>query len=128
MVFFFADLDGLKWINDNLGHEAGDHALIEAATAFRATYRTSDILARLGGDEFAVLAIDTNDIESEVLTTRLQHQIDVQNNLKDRTFKLSISVGCACFDPENPCSLDELMLQADKLMYAQKQRRKNGDG
>lgn len=76
MVFFFADMDGLKWINDALGHETGDHALI---------------------------------------------------NLKDRTYKLSISVGCACFDPENPCSIDELMLQADKLMYAQKQRRKNGD-
>ncbi len=61
MLFFFADLDGLKWINDTLGHEEGDRALIEAATVFKETFRTSDIVARLGGDEFAALAIDTNE-------------------------------------------------------------------
>jgi len=124
ILFFFADLDGLKWINDTLGHKEGDRALIEAATVFKATFRTSDIIARLGGDEFAALAIDTNDIPSEIFTTRFQHLIDTQNNSKDRKFKLSISVGCACYDPEKPCSIDDLMAQADKLMYAQKQRRK----
>ncbi len=124
ILFFFADLDGLKWINDTLGHKEGDRALIEAATLFKATFRTADIIARLGGDEFAALAIDTNDIPSEIFTTRFQHLIDTQNNSRGRKFKLSISVGCACYDPEKPCSIDDLMAQADKLMYAQKQRRK----
>ncbi|MEI6260867.1 MAG: diguanylate cyclase [Deltaproteobacteria bacterium] len=126
MLFFFADMDGLKWINDTLGHEAGDHALIESATVFKKTFRTSDILARLGGDEFAALAIDTNAIESEIFTTRLQNLIDTQNNLKNRKFKLSISVGCACYNPDTPCTVNELMLQADTSMYAQKQSRKKG--
>ncbi|MBI5592771.1 MAG: diguanylate cyclase [Deltaproteobacteria bacterium] len=124
MLLFFADLDGLKWINDMLGHEEGDRALIEAATVFKATFRTSDIMARLGGDEFAVLAIDTDEIQSEIFTARLQHLIDTQNNLKDHKYKLSISVGCACYDPEKPCSINELMAQADKLMYVHKQGRK----
>lgn len=125
MMFFFADLDGLKWINDTLGHEEGDRALIEAATVFQATFRTSDIIARLGGDEFAALAIDTGKTDCELFITRLQHLIDIQNNLKGRKFRLSISVGCACHDPENPCSIDELMAMADKLMYLQKQGRKD---
>jgi diguanylate cyclase (GGDEF)-like protein len=124
MLFFFADLDGLKHINDTLGHEEGDRAIIEAATVFKATFRTSDILARLGGDEFAALAIDTNEIHSEIFTTRMQQQIDSQNNLKDRRYTLSISVGCACYDPDKPCPIGELMAKADQLMYAQKQGRK----
>jgi diguanylate cyclase (GGDEF)-like protein len=124
MLFFFADLDGLKWINDTLGHKEGDRALIEAATVFKETFRTSDIVARLGGDEFAALAIDTNVVHSEVFTSRLQQLIDTQNISKDRGYKLSISVGCACYNPEKPSTVDELMAQADKLMYVQKQLRK----
>ena len=64
MQLYFADLDGLKWINDTLGHEEGDKALIEAATVFKETFRTSDIIARLGGDEYAALAIDITEERS----------------------------------------------------------------
>ena len=67
MLLFFADLDLLKWINDTLGHEEGDKALIEAANVFKETFRTSDIIARLGGDEFAVLAIDIKGTNPESL-------------------------------------------------------------
>jgi len=121
---FFADLDLLKWINDTLGHEEGDKALIEAANIFRETFRTSDIIARLGGDEFAILAIDIKGVNPEAFTARLQHLIDTQNNRENRKHKLSISVGCSYYDPENPCSIDELMARADKLMYEQKQKKR----
>jgi diguanylate cyclase (GGDEF)-like protein/PAS domain S-box-containing protein len=121
---YFADLDGLKWINDTLGHEEGDRALIESATLFKETFRTSDIIARLGGDEYAALAIDITEENSEIFTARLQSLIDTQNNQDDRRYRLSISVGCSYYDPENPCSLDELMARADKLMYEQKQNKK----
>ena len=69
MLLFFADLDGLKWINDTLGHEEGDKALIEAATVFKETFRTSDIIARLGGDEYAALAVDITEANSEIFTS-----------------------------------------------------------
>jgi diguanylate cyclase (GGDEF)-like protein len=124
MLLFFADLDGLKWINDTLGHEEGDKALIEAAIVFKETFRTSDIIARLGGDEYAALTIDVAEANSEIFTTRLQSLIDTQNNQENRKYRLSISVGCSYYDPENPCSIDELMASADKLMYAQKQNKK----
>ena len=125
MQLYFADLDGLKWINDTLGHDEGDKALIEAAAVFKETFRTSDIIARLGGDEYAVLAVDINEANSEIFTARLQSLIDTRNNQENRKYKLSISVGCSYYDPENPCSIDELMASADKLMYEQKQNKKN---
>ncbi len=94
MQLYFADLDGLKWINDTLGHEEGDKALIEAATVFKETFRTSDIMARLGGDEFAALAVDITEENSEIFTARLQSLIDTRNNQENRRYRLSISVGC----------------------------------
>jgi diguanylate cyclase (GGDEF)-like protein len=124
MQLYFADLDGLKWINDTLGHEEGDKALIEAATVFKETFRTSDIIARLGGDEYAAIAVDINDANSEIFTARLQSLIDTRNHQENRDYRLSISVGCSYYDPENPYSLDELMASADKLMYEQKQNKR----
>jgi len=124
VVLFFADLDLLKQINDTLGHEEGDKALIEAANIFKETFRTSDIIARLGGDEFAVLAIDTDEANSGIFTARLLQLIDNGNNQENRKYRLSISVGFAYYDPEKPCSIDELIARADKLMYEQKQKKK----
>lgn len=124
VLFFFADLDGLKWINDTLGHEEGDKALIEAADVFKETFRASDIIARLGGDEYATLAVDVNEASSEIFTARLKSLIDARNKQENRRYRLSISVGCSYYNPENPCSIDELMASADKLMYEQKQIKK----
>jgi len=124
MLLFFADLDGMKWINDTLGHEEGDKALIEVATLLRETFRLSDVIARVGGDEFAVLAIDTLEVNSEILAGRLQSLIDTHNHQENRRYTLSVSVGCSCYDPENPCSIDELMTHADKLMYEHKRGKK----
>ena len=125
MLLFFADLDGLKWINDTLGHEEGDRALTESATVLKETFRTSDIIARLGGDEFAALAVDITAASSAIFTARLQSLIDTRNNQENRRYRLSISVGCSYYDPEHPCSIDELMASADKLMYEQKQNKKS---
>jgi diguanylate cyclase (GGDEF)-like protein/PAS domain S-box-containing protein len=124
MLLFFADLDGMKWINDTLGHEEGDRALIDVAVMLKETFRASDIIARTGGDEFAILTIDTTGISPEIIMTRLQDKVDKHNNETGRRYKISISMGTAYYDPDNPCSLDELMSRADKLMYDQK-RSKN---
>jgi diguanylate cyclase (GGDEF)-like protein len=125
VMLFFADLDGMKWINDTLGHEEGDKALIDVASVLKETFRSSDIIARMGGDEFAVLAIDPEENNPEILINRLQNQIDLHNNQANREYKLSISVGCSSYDPENPSSIDELMASADKLMYEQKKNKKS---
>jgi diguanylate cyclase (GGDEF)-like protein/PAS domain S-box-containing protein len=116
----FIDVDDLKWINDNLGHEEGDKALIDTANILRQTFRESDIIARLGGDEFAILAIDAADMHQEDFSRRLQQHIDVCIAKESRQYKLSLSWGAAIYNPESPISLDQLISAADKLMYDQK--------
>ena len=125
MLLFFADLDGMKGINDTLGHEEGDRVLMEAAAILKETFRAVDIVARMGGDEFAILAIDSTEVNSEIFSTRLQERIDAHNQQENRRYRLSLSVGCACYDPENPCSLDELIVRADRLMYENKRIKKS---
>jgi diguanylate cyclase (GGDEF)-like protein len=120
MLLLFADLDGMKQINDTFGHPEGDRALIEAAEALEETFRESDIIARIGGDEFVVLAIETNGSPAEVLIHRLQENLEARNARGGRRYELSLSVGLARYDPEHPCSIDELVAQADRAMYERK--------
>jgi diguanylate cyclase (GGDEF)-like protein len=124
IALFYTDLDRMKWINDTLGHYVGDKALIEISNIFKKTFRETDIIGRIGGDEFAILAIDiTTDIRPEVFLARLQRHIDTLNRAKNRKYKLSLSVGVARYNHENPCSLDELMSRADILMYEEKKNK-----
>ena len=125
MLLFYIDMDGLKWINDTLGHEEGDKALIEIATLLKETFRASDIIVRLGGDEYAALAIDINETNSHIITGRLQSLIDKRNNQENRRYKISVSIGYSYYDPENSCSIDDLIARSDKLMYEQKLNKKS---
>ena len=120
LLLLFADFDNLKWINDNLGHEKGDKALVEVASIFKEVFRKSDIIARVGGDEFAVLGIGASSKDFDIFESQLQNYIDIYNAIGNRDYKLSVSVGMAYNDPENTCSLDELMSRADAFMYEQK--------
>jgi len=120
LILLFADLDGMKRINDSLGHEEGDKALIEASAVLRETLRSSDIVARMGGDEFVALAIDPEVTDPGIIISRLQERIASQNRQPGRKFTMSMSVGYACYDPSDPVPLDALMTRADNAMYAQK--------
>ena len=125
MVLFFTDLDKMKQINDKLGHHEGDKALIEVATILKRVFRESDILGRMGGDEFAILAIDATDETREVLVKRLHNYLDDYNRLEERSYILSLSIGIAQYNSEKRCSLDELMAQADTLMYEEKKNKQH---
>jgi diguanylate cyclase (GGDEF)-like protein/PAS domain S-box-containing protein len=120
LLLLFADFDGLKQINDALGHPEGDRALVEVAEVFRETFRESDIVARIGGDEFVVLAVETNRAGPEALTSRLQEALKARNAGEGRRYRLALSVGVARYDPKRPCSMDELLARADRAMYEQK--------
>ncbi len=126
LVVAFADLDGLKAINDRHGHDAGSRALIEVAEVLRGTFRDSDILARLGGDEFVVLLIETDAEGFREPARRLQQRLEALNVRGHRRYQLSLSVGAAAFDPASPCPLQELVDRADQAMYAEKRRRNRG--
>ncbi|MGB3480024.1 MAG: HD domain-containing phosphohydrolase, partial [bacterium] len=119
----FADVDKMKWINDNLGHHEGDIALQTLANICRQSFRKSDIIARIGGDEFAICAIEAMKNSAELLVKRLKKSIYDYNNKHKQDFKLSLSIGTTYYDPENPCSIEELLELADKLMYLQKMQK-----
>lgn len=120
MLLFFADLDGLKAINDQFGHEEGDRALIGAAKILMQTFRTSDIVSRIGGDEFAILVVDADEDLMEKLLLRLYRLINNLNMRKIHKSKLAISIGHTIYDPLKPLSLDELISNADQRMYKMK--------
>ncbi len=125
IFMLYADVDDLKEINDTWGHKEGDLALIETAAVLKKTFRGSDVVARVGGDEFTVIPIGISGDNIEVIAARLQKSIEVHNTEKSCDYNLSLSFGIAYYDPENPCSVEELLAQADKLMYEQKRQRHN---
>ncbi len=125
-LLFFVDLNGMKLINDQHGHEQGDRALIETGDILRCTFRTSDMLARLGGDEFVALLMDSDRSQQETFEARVQREVEARNAAPDRIFKLSVSIGGATFDASAPESIDALLASADALMYAQKRARNAG--
>lgn len=120
----FVDLDGLKEINDMLGHREGDLALIETADLLKETFRETDIIARIGGDEFVVLALETVGLAQEHWVTRLQENLTRRNERPERRYRLSLSMGIAYYDPDFPCPLDDLLDRADALMYEQKRTKR----
>ena len=120
MFMLYADIDNLKEINDTWGHKEGDIVIIDMANILKMNYRDSDIVARIGGDEFVVVPVGTDGDNVEEITARLQKSIQVHNAKVNRSYKLSLSAGIAYYDPETPCSVDELLAQGDKLMYEQK--------
>jgi two-component system cell cycle response regulator len=126
LLLLYADLDNLKEINDTFGHQEGDFVLAEVANLLKTTYRESDIVARIGGDEFVVFPVGTNDDHVEAITLRLQNNVDVFNAQKERSYKLSISVGVSRYDSLSPHTADELLAEADRLMYSCKKNRKGG--
>jgi diguanylate cyclase (GGDEF)-like protein len=124
IYLLYADLDNLKVINDTRGHPEGDHAIIETAKIFRDSFRKSDIIARIGGDEFVAIPFGMTRNGVKITTSRLQKNLEIYNAKRYGSYDLSISVGMACYNPESPCSIDELLSQADKSMYEQKRQLK----
>jgi len=123
-MLMYADMDGLKQINDTYGHEEGSRALARMGEILRATFRASDIIARLGGDEFTVLATDIAPAHVETVTARLQANIAADNARSETLYNLSLSYGTVCFDPRNSAALEALMVCADRAMYEHKRARK----
>jgi len=121
----FVDLDGLKKINDAFGHQEGNRALVEAANVLRDSCRRSDILSRIGGDEFAILIADVDKNCADVVLRRIQRKLDSCNANPGRRYALSLSVGIVVANVAEHADLEQLLHQADALMYAQKQKKKS---
>jgi diguanylate cyclase (GGDEF)-like protein/PAS domain S-box-containing protein len=115
------DVDGLKLINDTLGHNAGDSILIAAANIIKECFRAGDVVARVGGDEFAVLLLNTETAVVETACHRMRHAIS-QYNASHLELPLSLSIGFAVSAGKS-IPMNGLYKEADYNMYKEKQYR-----
>lgn len=122
ILLIYTDIDDLKKINDTLGHQKGDNALIETANILKKTFRKSDIIARIGGDEFVVFSIDATEDNYKKLTSHLRDNLESFNKNEKKQFNLSLSFGKAIYDYKHPISIDKLLSKADAGMYKEKLR------
>ena len=118
----FVDIDGLKRINDALGHEVGSEVIRDTAAILRSVVAEGDIVGRVGGDEFAVYSPGGGPGE-EVLRARLLAAVETLNAHSERPYTLSLSVGLAAIRVEQTTVLDELLAMADGDMYRHKEGR-----
>jgi diguanylate cyclase (GGDEF)-like protein/PAS domain S-box-containing protein len=125
LVIVYADLDGLKQINDSFGHKEGDRALTKTAELLKETFRSSDVLGRWGGDEFTVLAALDPEGSVENLVSRLEKKFESYNALNHVPYKLSLSIGVAELKSDGTQSMEDLMARADAAMYENKRRKKS---
>lgn len=133
-TLLFADLDGLKQINDTLSHAEGDRAIVDTAALLRESFRGADTAARLGGDEFVVLLpdppvgsgsrADPERIASAVCT-RLMQALARHNESAARPYRLALSLGTSRYEPGAPRPLEALLDDADRAMYAQKRTKRS---
>lgn len=118
-IVSYIDADGLKQVNDEYGHHAGDEMLKCLADVLRHTFREADVIARLGGDEFCVLG--TAQANSEAMVQRLASAITKFNeDAAVRGFELRASCGSSRWAAHSDVSLDEVIRRADEAMYAAK--------
>ncbi len=118
------DMDGLKDINDNYGHRAGDAAIKEVSVRIKGALRESDIFSRLGGDEFGIIVttlLEQNDLR--LLIGRIDREITKPFEFEGQRINLSASIGYALFS-EDGIDIDVLIEKADKSMYRVKRERK----
>ena len=118
-ALLFVDIDGLKMINDNLGHKAGDEALIRVAEMLVSGVRRGDCVARLGGDEFGILLEHADEAAARETAARLVDKIAGSDFEHDGArLPLSVAIGTAMIGPED--GAEAVMARADEAMYAEK--------
>ena len=124
IALLFVDVDGLKRVNDQLGHAVGDQLLKEAADVIRETIRTSDLAGRLGGDEFCVLLMGDPELDPHRAVARMRATAANHNERPGRAFPFSLSIGLSSIAPGRSVTLEELIDAADEAMYEDKRGRR----
>ncbi len=123
LVVFYFDLDGLKIVNDTLGHETGSQMIKAFADILSTTFRKSDVIARVGGDEFVVVAAASSADAAELLL-RLRRNVEAGNAAGDRPYRVSYSDGHAELTSGGERTIADLVAEADAMMYARKMRKR----
>lgn len=125
LVVVSVDMDGLKSINDTYGHREGDYAIKSISNLLTLASDDNSIIARFGGDEFVVAGVFPNGEEvAKRFEESLKRKIEAFNEISNKPYKISASVGISITKPDETTNLDELIELADEIMYREKETRK----
>lgn len=124
MALILIDVDYFKQVNDTYGHAVGDRVLKRVAEILQHSFRSVDIICRLGGDEFAVVMTRANSSMRQLVLNKIKHANDLLQNPKDDLPPVSLSVGVAFSDRENPQG--DIFKDADVALYRVKEAGRNG--
>jgi diguanylate cyclase (GGDEF)-like protein len=116
VTLLYLDVDGLKQVNDEQGHAAGDRLIADTGAVLREVFRSADVVARLGGDEFAIMLAGAGHTETEIL----------QERLRSRLGEAGISASVGVHHDVGSHSLEQLVDMADLAMYGVKRQRRSG--
>jgi len=123
-IVFFADMDGLKKINDTWGHKIGDIAIQTEAKILTEAFRDTDIVGRLSGDEFAIVSTGLTRDYISTIKDRINQLNKLYSEKAGLPLTLSISLGFVEFD-QNNSDLDDLLSRADQVLYKEKEKKHN---
>jgi len=125
IMIMFADMDGLKIINDTYGHKEGDVALRMLAEAISSCCGSTEVCARFGGDEFLIFSHSKTVEEAENLKAKIMAEIANKNKTHDASYELSASIGYSISEASHQVPLFKLITKADEKMYEEKKRKRN---
>lgn len=124
IFLMFMDMDGLKIVNDTLGHQAGDLLIREMADVIKYFVDDDRIAMRYGGDEFVVFGKCKEKENEKTLVTELQELMDRRNKQSKNSFKISASIGISIYEASEVESLADMIELADERMYEEKRKKR----
>lgn len=124
ILIYFIDLDRLKYINDNFGHEYGDYAICATANAIRSNCSSDGVPCRIGGDEFVLVQSFVSEQEADALIIKIRKYLEEEGKMASVPFPLGISVGYVVTTPNAELSFEEYVKIADSRMYKDKMARR----
>lgn len=124
VMLMFIDMDELKTINDTYGHNVGDRAIHDIASAIRKSCTKGEVYCRFGGDEFIIFGADYSEKNAERLIEKIEFNIQEINETKNNPYKLSASSGYHITCPNTETDIFSLVTLADNIMYVQKKKKK----
>jgi len=123
-ALLFADLDGFKAVNDDLGHDIGDHLLIDVAERMINQVRRADTVARIGGDEFIIVLSKIDKVQdAELVAAKVNQELSRKFMIKGQPVQIGVSIGISCY-PTHGDSIDQLFKSSDHAMYCVKRHNK----
>lgn len=120
LMVFTADMDKLKYINDNFGHACGDVAIKAVADALRAASEDDEICMRVGGDEFVVIGMEYDQKKMDNFLRKFEAEIERFNREEGYDYKVYVSYGWSIIKPSDNITIEDCLLVADSKMYRQK--------